>query len=130
MTGTGTTCWFSVGISALAFVVSTASPSTPHAQEPPAARAPENLKDLSPGRTVKSVTYCRGEYEVSLGDGSVRRFKEYDLAFKTDTSPSGPTAARPALVPTGRVGDRAFVIFADLDELRHMPKAFCPRAAP
>jgi len=113
-----------------AAVLSIAPASQPHAQEPLPSRAPENLNDPSPGRTVKSVTYCRGEYEVSLGDGSVRRFKEYDLAFKTDTSPSGPPAARPALVPTGRVGDRAFVIFADLDELRRLPKAFCPRAAP
>jgi hypothetical protein len=30
-----------------------------------------------------------------------------------------------ALVPTGRVGDRAFVVFADLDELRRSLKVGC-----
>jgi len=119
-----------VAVSIVVAVLSIASASPLHAQELAPGRAPENLKDLSAGRTVNSITYWRGLYEVSLGDGSIRRFKEYDLAFKTDASPSGPPAAKPALVPTGRVGDRAFVVFADLDELRRMPKASCPRMAP
>ena len=83
------------------------------AQERPIA----NLKDLPLDQQVSAVSYCRGEYEVSLGDSSARRFKEYDLAFKTDSSPNGPNPTKPALVPTGRVGDRAFVIFANLQEL-------------
>ena len=65
-----------------------------------------------------SVSYCRGIYMVALKDGSARTFKEYDLAFKTDTGPSGPAKGTPALVPTGRVGDRAFLVFSALDELK------------
>jgi hypothetical protein len=83
-----------------------------------AQREPPDLKALAPGQQVSSVRYCRGAYEVALKDGSVRSFKEFDLGFKTDTSARGPDAAAPALVPTGRVGDRAFVIFAGLDELK------------
>jgi hypothetical protein len=83
-----------------------------------AQREPPDLKALAPGQQVSSVRYCRGVYEVALKDGSVRSFKEYDLGFKTDTGTRGPDAAAPALVPTGRVGDRAFVIFAGLDELK------------
>jgi cytochrome c len=81
-------------------------------------REPPDLKALAPGQQVSSVRYCRGLYEVALKDGSVRSFKEFDLGFKTDTSAKGPEAATPALVPTGRVGDRAFVVFAGLDELK------------
>jgi cytochrome c len=84
---------------------------------------PSDLKALAPGQQVSFVRYCRGMYEVALKDGSVRTFKEFDLGFKTDTSARGPTAAAPALVPTGRVGDRAFVIFAGLDELKTWLKA-------
>jgi hypothetical protein len=84
-----------------------------------------NLNDVPPGQQVTSVGYCRGEYAVSLGDGGARKFKEYDLAFKTDSSPNGPRPSRPALVPTGRVGDRAFIVFADLDELRRALQAGC-----
>jgi hypothetical protein len=38
---------------------------------------------------------------------------------------TGADATKPALVPTGRVGDRAFVVFADLDELRRALRATC-----
>ena len=71
------------------------------------------------------MRYCRGVYEVALKDGSVRSFKEFDLGFKTDSSAEGPDAAEPALVPTGGVGDRAFVIFAGLDELKTWLKKSC-----
>jgi hypothetical protein len=83
-----------------------------------AQREPPDLKALAPGQQVSAVRYCQGVYEVALKDRSVRSFKEYDPGFKTDTSARGPGAAAPALVPTGRVGDRAFVIFAGLDELK------------
>lgn len=86
-----------------------------------------DLKDVPPAELVTRVSYCRGEYEVGLGDGSARQFKEYDLAFKTDTGPHGPRLTKPALVPTGRVGDRAFVVFANLDELRRALKEGCRR---
>jgi len=84
-----------------------------------------DLKNLPPAQQVVTVAFCRGGYDVSLGDGSARKFNEYDLAFKTDSSPNGPRPAKPALVPTGRVGDRAFVVFADLAELRGALKAEC-----
>lgn len=57
-------------------------------------RAVANLRDLPTRQQVTNVSFCRGEYDVSIGDGSARRLKEY----------SG-------------LGDRAFVVFADLEEL-------------
>jgi hypothetical protein len=88
-------------------------------------RPVQNLRDLPERQRVKAVSYCRGAYDVALGDGSVRSFKEYDLAFKLDSSDHGPGPATPALVPTGRVGDRAFVVFANLDQLRTAVRAEC-----
>jgi hypothetical protein len=89
-------------------------------------RTAPNLKDLPPRQRVMVISYCRGAYDVALADGSARTFKEYDLAFKIDSSANGPNPARPALVvPTGRVGDRAFVVFADLEELRTALRAGC-----
>jgi hypothetical protein len=84
-----------------------------------------NLRDLPEQQRVTAIGYCRGAYDVALADGSVRTFKEYDLAFKIDSSASGPHPARPALIPSGRVGDRAFVVFAVLDELRGAVKSEC-----
>lgn len=90
-----------------------------------AQRETTDLKTLPPGQQVAALSFCRGVYEVTLRDGSIRSFKEYDLGFKTDSSGKGPEASTPALVPTGRVRDRAFVIFAGLDELRGWLKKGC-----
>jgi cytochrome c len=90
-----------------------------------AQREATDLKTLPPSQQVASLRYCRGAYDVRLKDGSVRSFKEYDLGFKTDTSDKGPAITTPVLVPTGRVGDRAFVIFAGLDELKAGLKKEC-----
>lgn len=77
-----------------------------------------DLKNLPEGQQVVTVAFCRGEYDVSLADGNTRKFKEYDLAFKSDSGANGPNPGTPVLVPTGRVRDRAFIVFSDLDELR------------
>ena len=90
-----------------------------------AQREPTDLKTLPLSQQVVGLRYCRGAYHVTLKDGSVRSFKEYDLGFKTDTSGKGPEITTPVLVPTGRVGDRAFVIFAGLDELKAGLKKEC-----
>ena len=82
------------------------------------------LKDLPADHVVTQVNYCRGQYAVLLGDGSTRRFKEHELAFKTDSSANGPSPAKAAFVPVGRV-DRGFLVFANLDELRRMLTATC-----
>jgi len=91
----------------------------------PAERGPADLKAVTSDRQVTSVSYCRGAYQVGLKDGSTRTFKEYDLAFKTDTSENGPAKGTPAVVPTGRVGDRAFLVFSGLEELKDALKARC-----
>jgi len=87
--------------------------------------SPASQSEDSTGQRVTDVRYCRGEYDVSLADGSGRKFKEYDLAFKIDSSSNGPNPVKPALVPTGRVGDRAVVVFADIAELRGALKTHC-----
>ena len=96
---------------------------------------PEDLRALPAARQVTAVAYCAGLYRVRLAgynfravgrlrprvrlaDGVEREFKEYDLSFKTDTTALGPPAGKPALVPAGRLGDRAIVVFGRLEEMR------------
>jgi hypothetical protein len=79
---------------------------------------PEDLRALPAERQVTAVAYCAGLYRVRLADGVEREFKEYDLSFKTDTTALGPPAGKPALVPAGRLGDRAIVVFGRLEEMR------------
>jgi hypothetical protein len=57
------------------------------------SRPVASLKVLPPGQQVTNVTYCRGEYDVSLGDGGARRLKEYDerpAAGQACSGPDGP----------------------------------------
>lgn len=49
---------------------------------------------------------------MTLRDGSVRGFPEYNLSFKTDSTENGPDPGVSALISAGRVGDRALVIVA------------------
>ncbi len=84
-----------------------------------------DLKAAPPDQQVAAGGYCKGVYEVKLKDGSTRQFKEFDLRFKTDSGPSGPRPGAPVLVPAGMVGDRAFLIFADPDDMRAFLKKTC-----
>lgn len=84
-----------------------------------------NLKAVPPDHQVEAGGYCRGRYEVKLKDGSTRQIAEFDLRFKTDSSPNGPRPGAPVLVPAGMAGDRAFVIFADPDEMKAFLKKTC-----
>ena len=70
--------------------------------------------------------YCRGIYEVKLKDGSVRQFREFDLAFKTVSGPNGPRPGVPTLIQAGRtIGDISFVIFSGLEEMRTLTQQTC-----
>lgn len=89
------------------------------------ATGPEDLRAVPAARQVAAVAYCAGLYRVRLADGAEREFKEYDLSFKTDSTPLGPPVGKPALVPTGRLGDRAIVVFGRLEELRTMVAPRC-----
>lgn len=84
-----------------------------------------NLKTAPPDHQVAAVGYCQGRYEVKLKDGSTRQLQEFDLRFKTDSEPNGPQPAAPVLVPAGMVGDRAFVIFADPEDMKAFLKKTC-----
>jgi cytochrome c len=87
---------------------------------PPAlAQAPRTpLKNLAADRIVKDITYCRGEYRLTMASGEERRVRELNLRFKTDMTAYGPERGQPALLPAGMQGDRVQVIFASLDDLK------------
>jgi hypothetical protein len=85
----------------------------------------EDLKQAPTSRLITTVAYCRGEYAVGLADGSVRKFGERDLRFATDSSSLGPPPGRAVLVPTGRVGDRALVVFVGPAEMATAVRLGC-----
>ena len=76
-----------------------------------------HLKNLAPEDRVKSISYCKDTYRVTMADGKTRDFWERNLRLKTDSSDDGPDKGIPALVDAGMKGDRADVIFADPEEI-------------
>jgi cytochrome c len=84
-----------------------------------------DLKAVPPDHQVEGVNYCKGTYRLKLKDGSTTDFREFNLRFKTDSGPTGPNPGAPVLIPAGMAGDRAFLVFADLDEMKTALKKTC-----
>lgn len=84
-----------------------------------------DLKTVGPERRVRAIRHCGDGYHVTTDDGLTVPFWEFNLRFKTDSSPHGPPPGRPALVPAGMQGDRASIVFASPEEISRTVEAKC-----
>jgi len=85
-----------------------------------------NLKRADASSQVSSIRYCGDAYRVLTGDGKSRTWWEFNLRFKTDGSPEGPSTGKPVIVGTGMQGDRAAVVFARPEEISAFIHKECP----
>jgi cytochrome c len=100
------------------------------ASEGKAARVPKtpqlpDLKMASPVATVASIRHCGDSYFVTNAKGQTSAFWEFNLRFKTDSSPSGPAPGKPVLVAQGMQGDRAQVVFSAPAEISSFIRQGC-----
>ena len=77
-----------------------------------------DLKQAGKDRRVTAVRHCGDAYHVTTEAGRTTPFWEFNLRFKTDSSPLGPSRGKPVLAPAGMRGDRAQVVFSGLDDLK------------
>ena len=77
-----------------------------------------DLKRAGKDRRVTAIRHCGDAYHVTTEAGRTTPFWEFNLRFKTDSSPLGPESGTPVLAPQGMQGDRAQVVFSGLDELK------------
>jgi len=86
---------------------------------PAAATAPPfpDLKKASPEATIAAIRHCRDTYFVTNARGQTAPYWEFNLRFKTDSSPSGPAPGKPILVGAGMQGDRAQIVFSGPREI-------------
>ncbi|WP_018991672.1 c-type cytochrome [Aromatoleum toluclasticum] len=92
----------------------------------PKAPGLPDLKAVDAGQRVSAIRHCGDTYRVTLGDGGVHAFWEFNLRFKTDSSPRGPRQGEPVIVGAGMGGDRAQVVFAVPEEFSAFIRNECP----
>ncbi|MEO6783688.1 MAG: cytochrome c family protein [Bradyrhizobium sp.] len=88
-------------------------------------QAPEPLANAAPEEQVTGIRFCQDTFFITTADGKQRPFWEMNLRLKIDTSANGPRAGKPALVPGGMQGDRASIVFSNLDEIGRLVEKKC-----
>src|SRR5438094_929497 len=88
-----------------------------------------NLKRVGKERRVTAIRHCGDAYHVTTESGRTVPYWEFNLRFKTDTSPNGPDHGKPVLASQGMQGDRAQVVFSGLDDLKRFLVERCEEAA-
>lgn len=91
---------------------------------PPRRELPD-LKEGEPGSRVTSIHACGDSYRVTTADGKTQAFWEFNLRFKTDGSAHGPRPGHPVIVPNGMQGDRASIVFSNIDEISPYVRRQC-----
>ncbi len=84
-----------------------------------------NLKEVGKDHRVRAIRYCGDTYYVTTESGKTLPFWEFNLRFKTDSSPDGPPKGTPALIRAAMMGDRSFIIFYSPEEIGTMIKRKC-----
>ncbi len=84
-----------------------------------------HLVDAPRDQQVEAITFCNGTYRVTTKEGALIEYPEFDLRFKTDSTPDGPPPETPVVINAGMKGDRGFVIFSTPGEISAFIKAKC-----
>ncbi len=84
-----------------------------------------DLKSVGAASRVTKLSLCRDTYSVKTENGVTMKIWERNLRFKTDGSKEGPPTGKPALIPSGRLGDRFYVIFAAPEEISRLIESAC-----
>ena len=88
-----------------------------------------NLKRVGKERRVTAIRHCGDAYHVTTESGRTIPYWEFNLRFKTDTSQNGPDHGKPVLASQGMQGDRAQVVFSDLEDLKRFLVERCEESA-
>ena len=84
-----------------------------------------DLKKPSPIAAIASIRHCGDSYFVTNAKGQTAAYWEFNLRFKTDSSPSGPAPGKPVMVGQGMQGDRAQIVFSSSAEISSFIKERC-----
>jgi cytochrome c len=83
------------------------------------------LKELDANNRVTAISHCKDTFTVTTATGEIHPFWAQNLRIKVDAGENGPHPGKPALIPSGMMGDRASVVFAAPDEISAFIKKGC-----
>ncbi len=87
--------------------------------------APTPIGEATPGQRIASIRHCADSYFIRTEDGTERPHWEKNVRLKIDSTETGPPQGVPVVLPTGRMGDRIYVIFRSVDDLRALVSEGC-----
>jgi cytochrome c len=88
-------------------------------------QAPGPLATAGPEDQVTAIRFCQDTFFLTTADGKQHPFWEMNLRLKIDASANGPRAGKPVLVPGGMQGDRASIVFSDVEEIGRLVEKKC-----
>jgi cytochrome c len=91
------------------------------------APALPDLRTAPASAVVTALRHCGDSYFVTHADGETMPYWEFNLRFKTDSSPGGPAPGRPVMVGQGMQGDRAQIVFARPEEISAFIREECSK---
>lgn len=87
--------------------------------------APEPIGEPDPRHRVTGLRHCGDSFFIATADGREVPYWEKNVRIKVDSTETGPPPGVPALRETGRMGDRIYVLFRSLDDLRRWLREDC-----
>lgn len=87
--------------------------------------APSPIGEATPAQRVASIRHCGDSYFIRTEDGTERPHWEKNVRLKIDSTETGPPQGVPVVLGTGRMGDRIYVIFRSVDDLRALVAEGC-----
>jgi cytochrome c len=87
--------------------------------------APKPIGEASPATRISEIRHCGDSFFITTADGTQEAFWEKNVRIKIDSAETGPPQGVPVLIESGRMGDRTYVIFRSLDDLRTLIAEKC-----
>jgi cytochrome c len=86
---------------------------------------PADLRHARAEDVVVTIDHCGDTYPIKTSDGKVRKFWEYNVRLKTDSSSIGPVSGRPVMTRSGMQGDRISIVFVSPKEIGESIRESC-----
>ncbi len=87
--------------------------------------APKPIGTPAPEDRVTGLRHCGDSFFIATADGRETPYWEKNVRIKVDSTETGPPPGVPVLRETGRMGDRVYLLFRSLADMKAWPREDC-----